>query len=572
MPWEVVAGDAHVGSDVSPIASSIRSSFHRIRDRLDRFADALFGYDVFIAYRRKDGEPYARGLDGALSARGYSCFIDFREYRPGEPLAAATRRHVAKATVLVVLGTPAILEKRDPDWVLLEIETFLEGKDGTEAKLVPIDFAGTLVNAQANSQIAQRLSRDFLWQREDTQADAGVPTPAIVDAIVGTVGAQRRDRRRLRFFRWLAVLFLVLAIALGAVAVVAFWQWQTALSRLDVVRSQALAADARRLAPAEPLMALKTALEAFETSDSPDAATALLEGLQRVPSLKRYLPCAEGEKAVGVAFSAANDGLLGYACLSFVKNGTETDLRVVDLDGKQKYAATVAGDARNFSFSDSRHLRLSISGKIVALDLQTGQPLGAPTQPIPPPQILNPPDVQQTLEGAVPDCVREHPYSTRYFTSAETADSRLVAYTTEANEIVIADLFQASCVDSPLAAHTHNVLAIGWSPTGRYLASAGAIADGDTTQGVILWDRQQLSSLFKPSTDLISWEPLIQKYPCPPTVRHGYAAHVADNPFGTATPSRCRMRQIQAEQRRLQLNQTERKPLSRSRKALSWCT
>jgi hypothetical protein len=167
---------------------------------------------------------------------------------------------------------------------------------------VPIDFAGTLVNGQANSRIAQRLSRDFLWQREDAQADAGVPTPAIVDAIVGTAGTQRRDRRRLRFFRWLAVFFLVLAFALAVVAGIAFRQRQTAVSRLQVVQSQALAADARRLAPAEPLMALKTALAAFEMSDSPDAATALLEGLQRVPSLKRYLPCAENQKAVGVAF------------------------------------------------------------------------------------------------------------------------------------------------------------------------------------------------------------------------------------------------------------------------------
>jgi WD40 repeat protein len=46
----------------------------------------------------------------------------------------------------------------------------------------------------------------------------------------------------------------------------------------------------------------------------------------------------------------------------------------------------------------------------------------------------------------------------------------------------------------PLDAHTHNVLSIAWGPTGRYLASAGAIADGDNSHGVALWDREQISS------------------------------------------------------------------------------
>src|SRR5262249_5869911 len=100
----------------------------------------------------------------------------------------------------------------------------------------------------------------------------------------------------------------------------------------------------------------------------------------------------------------------------------------------------------------------------------------------------------QTLTEVAANCARQHPYSTRYFTSAVSADSRLIAYTTEANQIVIADLTRGDCVGRPLEGHTHNILAIAWSPTRRYIASAGAIADGDNGHGVALWDREQLSS------------------------------------------------------------------------------
>jgi hypothetical protein len=107
------------------------------------------------------------------------------------------------------------------------------------------------------------------------------------------------------------------AVVVAIVASIAIWQQQLARSRLEVVRSQALAAEARRQSLQEPYMAMLTAIRAFDIQTSLDAETALMEALSRAPEIKRYAPCSPGWKGVGVAFSTHGDGLLATACLGF---------------------------------------------------------------------------------------------------------------------------------------------------------------------------------------------------------------------------------------------------------------
>jgi hypothetical protein len=270
--------------------------------------------------------------------------------------------------VLLIIASPDLPQSI---WVPKEVEIFAESK----RDIILIDVRDGMTLALASSTLGPLLNRDALWIDERPDVGPGDAPSALVIGGVQKNFSHRRANRNLRLIAG------AVTVVLASFAMLAAWQWQTALARLDLVQSQALASDARRLVPQEPFRALKTALAAFATSDTPDAETALLEGLSRVPSLKRFLPCAEAQKAVGVAFSDAGDGLLGYACESYGQGATETTLRVVDLDGVQKYAAIIAGDARRFSFADGLHLRVEMSGRITLLDLQTGRLLASSSQP-----------------------------------------------------------------------------------------------------------------------------------------------------------------------------------------------
>jgi WD40 repeat protein len=444
---------------------------------------ALVGYDLFISYRRSDATRYAAALFEALRLADFRCFLDDNDATPGKPLTEKLQSALKRSKVLLIVASPDLPLST---WVPKEVELFL----GTKRDIILINVKGGMTRALASDTLGPLLNKDVLWIDEQSSVE---PSDAPSAHVIGSVQKNFNHRRANRNLRFIAG---TIAILFAGFAVLAGWEWRTALARLQIVQSEALAAEARRVAPHEPFLAIKTAIAAFATSDTLDAETALLEGLSRVPSLKLYLPCAEGQKAVGVAFSDADKPLLGYACLAYGSYGQVTTLRFVDLDGVQKSAATVPGDARNFSFIDSSKVRVVFSGRTATLDVRTG-PLTISSQPAAAPPIASPSDFQVKLDEVAAPCLQKHPYGTRYFVAAPSTDGRLLAYTTEANQIVIADMRRGECAGDPLEAHTHNVLAIAWSSKGRYLATAGAIADGDNAHGVALWDREQISLLSR---------------------------------------------------------------------------
>jgi hypothetical protein len=128
----------------------ISNTYRELRNQRRRFldwVDAFWGYDVFIAHRRADAAEYARKLFELLQAERISCFIDRAVYGPGDSLTVATRRHAAKSTVLVLLGSPEILASRKPkDWVDEEINEYL-GSHESDPKVMPIDFGETIADA-----------------------------------------------------------------------------------------------------------------------------------------------------------------------------------------------------------------------------------------------------------------------------------------------------------------------------------------------------------------------------------------------------------------------------------------
>src|SRR5271166_3501362 len=100
------------------IIAQFFSGLGRQRGRFLNWVDAFWGYEVFIAHRRADAAEYAYKLYESSKAERMSCFIDRTVYGPGDSLAVATQRHVAKSSVFVLLVSPEILASRKPtDWV-----------------------------------------------------------------------------------------------------------------------------------------------------------------------------------------------------------------------------------------------------------------------------------------------------------------------------------------------------------------------------------------------------------------------------------------------------------------------
>lgn len=181
-----------------------------------RVIDRLFGYDVFVAHRRADAAAYAALLVKRLDEEKLSTFIDTREYGPGDELSASTLRHIRKATMLVVLGSPLILQSRDPDWVLAEVDAYFAANRGEALRVLPISFGGALAGMGDQSAIVARL-RDVIRLEQPLAALQDSPSSEVIEAITRQFRNRRRDMVRLRVFQGIAaVLFALLAASLAA--------------------------------------------------------------------------------------------------------------------------------------------------------------------------------------------------------------------------------------------------------------------------------------------------------------------------------------------------------------------
>jgi WD40 repeat protein len=252
-----------------------------------RWIDSFWGFDVFIAHRRADAAQYAKALYDELAAEKINAFIDAVVYAPGDSLIVATRRHVAKSTLFVLLGSPELLSERKPtDWIASEIETYLASHT-VDPKLILVDFGETVSAALASPTATASSAKPILEQvapflriSEEISALTRTPTERVLGAVRGKLDGRRRDRSRLRFFEGIAValaILLLVAVGLGLFA----WQ-QKSVAQQDAARARAneYATKARAVLDSNPREAALTAVEAVRqtTTDAPEpiAQEALL--------------------------------------------------------------------------------------------------------------------------------------------------------------------------------------------------------------------------------------------------------------------------------------------------------
>ncbi len=178
-----------------------------MRTTLKRIWIFLFGYDIFLSYRRAESGPYVEALVKLLEERGLVCFIDHEETVGGVALAPALKTALRRSRMLVAVLTPSVPRS---DWIVKEIEAFLDKTN----RLLPISVGG-LLSSDAASEAPLGKLRELSWIDESGEAvAAGEPSPSTVTEIVKSF-RWRRVRSRAR----LVILTLLVTMLVGGWAV-----------------------------------------------------------------------------------------------------------------------------------------------------------------------------------------------------------------------------------------------------------------------------------------------------------------------------------------------------------------
>jgi WD domain, G-beta repeat len=253
----------------------------------------------------------------------------------GRQWRLAGKRAIRKTSRLILLGS---LKALDSEPVLREVEAF----QLTKRRIVPIDFGGTLRNAERSWPLLQQLSPDILCISEALERlDVG-PSEQALKEIRDGFQITRQQQKRLRWFAGAAFAFAVIAIVAG-------WQWYEAVRQRNLAISRELAVSANSQLGVDPALSVLLAAEAMRMARTVEADFALRQAL--LNSHVRVVMRAYGEDAVeSGAFGSAAFSPNGNRVVAASEDGTA---KVWDAETGEKLAelAEHAGPIRSAAFS-----------------------------------------------------------------------------------------------------------------------------------------------------------------------------------------------------------------------------
>jgi WD40 repeat protein len=194
----------------------------------------LSGDDIFISYSRSDGSLYAAGLADALTAKGFSCFIDRYGVRPGHDLPADLVEKIRSCTVLVIVGTKSAAES---EFVQKEINIFTQ----TGRVILPIDFEDSIGRALWYEDIPGLAAET---ERSLSALQTGNPSENVINFIEKSFNYTRRNQHMVLMFRAAAAAFIIL-ITLGLAGFL-FANRQARRARAETTKSEVELASAVR--------------------------------------------------------------------------------------------------------------------------------------------------------------------------------------------------------------------------------------------------------------------------------------------------------------------------------------
>lgn len=476
-----------------------------------RWIDAFWGYDVFIAHRRADAGDYAQALYDRLQREKISCFIDRIVYVPGNSLLVATRRHVAKSTLFLLVGSPELANRRHlVDWVQQEIETYL-ATHGPASQLIAVDFGNLIESALLSAAVEQTSAPPlinhlgpFLRISAPISGLRTLPTDDVVTAIRANLGGRRRDRTRLRFFQVVATVLIVLSTFAVATAIFATIQRGVALQQARVALSRQLAAQASSNFDSAYDLGLLLAVEANRLSDRPDVRGSLLDAVRFSPRLERFLNDGGGD-INALSFGPGDRFLAAGSQKGEVTLWTMT----ADPPSKRIFRSPSVSEnqssVNDLGFSaDGRTIAVAVDNKIELWDVVTGQKLersfvghrGMVTS------ISFSPNGTHMATGSYDGSVIIWDFSTaeviakfasinlgRIRSVAFSPDGKLLASggdspagTEESSAIILWDVAARTQFGEPLRGHRNSVRKVVFSHDGRIMASGGY------DESIILWN------------------------------------------------------------------------------------
>ncbi len=108
-----------------------------------RLRSWLFGYDVFISYKRSEALGYALALERELETLDVACFRDLAELPAGSKFEARILKALKKSRILVIIGTPLVLDKKEGLWVRKEVSDYKVNRPHSPIVLVNVSSAIT---------------------------------------------------------------------------------------------------------------------------------------------------------------------------------------------------------------------------------------------------------------------------------------------------------------------------------------------------------------------------------------------------------------------------------------------
>jgi WD40 repeat protein len=208
------------------------------RTLTQRALDAVFGYDFFISYTRRDGgKDYALALARRLEKEGFQIFFDSDDYAMGDDWKTMGKWALHRTSQLVLVASPEALSSSA---VVREVEIYSTLRN---KRIIPIDFGGTVRHRDETKPVFQHLKPEILFIEEhpDCLFSSTQPSDFVIQKLRDGLHLKRQDKKRARFFSIIAAVLVVLTLFATAAAVYASKKQQEAVQKAkEVQRSLSL--------------------------------------------------------------------------------------------------------------------------------------------------------------------------------------------------------------------------------------------------------------------------------------------------------------------------------------------